>query len=47
MDKYDEWEFYRTPRGHISYNKKCLRCKRKCKQSWRVVIVRCPLFVKR
>lgn len=45
--KQDEWQFFRKPSGHIAYNQKCLHCKRKCKQSYRVVILRCDLFDKR
>ena len=45
--KVDEWQFFRKPSGHVAYNKKCLHCKRKCKQSYRVEIIRCPLFEKR
>ena len=46
-EKVDEWQFFRKPSGHIAYNKKCLHCKRKCKQSYRVEILRCLLFDKR
>lgn len=46
-EKVDEWQFFRKPSGHIAYNKKCLHCNRKCKQSYRVEILRCLLFDKR
>ena len=45
--KVDEWQFFRKLSGHVAYNKKCLHCKRKCKQSYRVEILRCLLFDKR
>lgn len=42
--KHDEFEFFRTANGHISYNSKCKQCKQDCKQSFRVEILRCPKY---
>ncbi len=44
MKKKDSWQFFRKPSGKIAYNKLCLRCANKCKQSWRVEIIHCPRF---
>ena len=47
MKKEDEWEYYRKPSGQKSYNKKCNHCLNACKQSFRTVIIFCPVFRKR
>ena len=45
--KKDEWQFFRTKNGKISYHKKCLGCVHDCKQSYRVKAIYCPRYKKR
>lgn len=45
--KEDEYAFFRTESGKISYHPLCLRCRRTCKQSWRVQWMECSRFVRR
>lgn len=42
-----ELAFFLTESGRIAYNKLCLCCKHKCKQSYRAVVVQCRRFEKR
>lgn len=44
MKRASQRDSFRTPSGHISYNKICLRCKHPCKQSYRVTLLACPYF---
>ena len=39
-----EWAFFRDKDGKIAFNPKCNSCARECKQSFRAVLVRCPVF---
>ncbi len=40
-----EWNFFINPNtGRRTYNSLCLKCKNKCKQSYRAVIVYCRKF---
>ena len=45
--KSREWEFFRDESGRIAFNPKCNECAMNCKQSYRVELVRCPVFVKK
>jgi hypothetical protein len=36
--------FIKPKTGYLTYNKKCLRCKHDCKQSYRARIVVCPIY---
>ena len=40
--KKEEWAFFLNARNRIEYNKKCKRCQKECKQSWRAELVYCP-----
>ncbi len=44
MKRNDPWQFFRTKRGEIAYNKTCQRCGHSCKQSWRVKLIQCGRF---
>ena len=44
--KSREWVFFRDESGRIAFNPKCSECAKECKQSFRAVLVRCPVFVK-
>ena len=40
-----EWDFFINPKtGKRTYNSLCLKCKNKCRQSYRAVIVYCRKF---
>ena len=40
-----EWNFFINPNtGRRTYNRFCLKCKNKCKQSYRAVVVYCRKF---
>lgn len=39
-----EWGLFIAPNRRRTYNVLCRRCKGDCKQSFRAVIVACPLF---
>lgn len=47
MSGYDKelWSLFIGKGGKRSYNKVCRGCVNRCKQSFRVEIVKCPLFV--
>lgn len=36
--------FFTDASGCIRYNKKCMGCSRKCKQSFRAKVVCCPVY---
>ena len=40
-----DWAFFLNDRGRKSYNEICLHCMRKCKQSFRAVILNCPKYI--
>ena len=46
MSKRDKEElaFFLNDRGRISYNELCRKCEHYCKQSFRAVVVRCPIY---
>lgn len=35
------YAFFKNSKGEIEYNKKCQKCVKDCKQSWRVKIISC------
>lgn len=40
-----EWDFFINPKtGRRTYNSLCLKCKNKCKQSHKAIIVFCPKY---
>ncbi len=39
-----EWGLFIGPSRRRTYNALCRRCKQECKQSFRSVIVACPLY---
>ena len=40
-----DWAFFLNDRGRRSYNEICLHCMRKCKQSFRAAILKCPKYI--
>ena len=40
-----DWAFFLNDRGRRSYNEICLHCMRKCKQSFRAVVMYCPHYL--
>lgn len=40
----EEWAIFLDKRNRITYNKLCLRCRRDCKQSFRVKVIDCHKF---
>ena len=40
-----EWAFFLSPKtGRRTYNDLCRKCRNDCKQSFRVIVVSCPLY---
>lgn len=40
-----EWEFFINPKtGRKTYNDLCRKCRNDCKQSFRAIVVGCPLY---
>lgn len=40
-----EWDFFINPEtGRRKYNSLCRKCKNKCKQSYKVIVVICPNY---
>ena len=40
-----EWDFFISPKtGRRTYNAFCRKCQNDCKQSFRVIVVSCPLY---
>lgn len=40
-----EWDFFINPEtGRRTYNSLCLKCKNKCKQSHKAIVVFCPKY---
>ena len=40
-----EWAFFMSPKtGRRTYNDLCRKCRNDCKQSFRVIVVSCPLY---
>ena len=40
-----EWDFFINPEtGRRTYNSLCLKCKNKCKQSYKAIVVLCPNY---
>ena len=38
-----EWQFFLDDRNRMKYNELCKKCERECKQSFRAIIVDCPV----
>ena len=40
-----EWDFFISPKtGRRTYNDLCRKCRKDCKQSFRAIVVCCPLY---
>lgn len=39
-----ELSFYLNDRGRVTYNELCRKCQHECKQSFRAVVVDCPVI---
>jgi len=39
-----EWALFIGPNGRRQYNELCRKCQRDCKQSFRVVVLECPIY---
>lgn len=39
-----EWAFFLNARNRITYNDLCRKCRRPCKQSFRAIVIDCPLY---
>ena len=40
-----EWDFFINPEtGRRTYNSLCLKCKSKCKQSYKAIVAFCPKY---
>ena len=39
-----ELSFFLNERGRVAYNILCRKCRRSCKQSFRAVVIDCPLI---
>ena len=42
-----EMMFFLNDRNRITFNELCLKCIKDCKQSFRVFVIQCPLFVRK
>ena len=42
--KKTEWSLYLNERNRITYNKLCKQCIKDCKQSFRCLVIQCPMF---
>lgn len=41
-----EWDFFISPKtGRRTYNDLCRKCRKDCKQSFRAIVVSCPLYL--
>ena len=40
----EEWAFFLNERNRITYNPLCRKCRRTCKQSFRVGLIACPHY---
>lgn len=47
MPKYfkKEWAIFLDDIGRKKYNELCRKCERGCKQSFRVQVIECPIFL--
>lgn len=39
-----EWALFIGPNGRRQYNALCRKCRRECKQAFRVTVVECPRY---
>ena len=39
-----EWSFFIGPDGRRHYNVLCRRCRHDCRQSFRAIILACPMY---
>ena len=41
-----EWDYFINPKtGRRTYNDLCRKCRNDCKQSFRAIVVSCPLYL--
>lgn len=38
-------EYFADDAGNVQYNGKCVKCRKKCKQSYKAVVKYCPRFL--
>lgn len=38
-------EYFADDTGNVQYNAKCIKCQKKCKQSYKAVVKYCPRFM--
>lgn len=43
----EEWAFFLNHRNRMTYNDICKNCECNCKQSFRAVLVMCPIYRKK
>jgi hypothetical protein len=42
-----EWTLFLNHRNRITYNELCRKCRFDCKQSFRVLVIECPKFMRK
>lgn len=42
-----EWALFLNHRNRITYNELCRKCGNTCKQSFRTLVIECPIFKKK
>ena len=42
-----EWALFLNERNRITYNELCRKCQHLCKQSFRVLVIDCPHFLRK
>lgn len=40
-----EWALFLNHRNRITYNELCRKCTHNCKQSFRVLVIKCPKYI--
>ncbi|MEG1062012.1 MAG: hypothetical protein RSE43_10755 [Oscillospiraceae bacterium] len=40
----EEYSFFRDTDGLIRYTAKCMKCRNICRQSFRVMLISCPIY---
>ena len=41
----EEWSLYLNARNRKAYTELCRCCRQRCKQSFRVVLLACPMYI--
>lgn len=42
-----EWALFLNERNRIAYNELCRKCRYLCKQSFKVLVIECPKFLRK